>query len=138
MRIRRLVMLRHGQTEFNAGSRMQGQMDTDLTDLGRAQAFAAAEVLAKRQPLLIVSSDLRRAYDTAATLGECCELPVRIDPRLRETHLGDWQGLTHQQVEPDAGCPNAERMGPYATEAVAAAALERAHERNEEFDKDDD
>ena len=57
--IRRLVMLRHGQTEFNAGSRMQGQLDTELSDLGRDQAVAAAEVLAKRQPLLIVSSDLR-------------------------------------------------------------------------------
>ena len=105
MRVRRLVMLRHGQTEFNAGSRMQGQLDTDLTDLGRAQALAAAEVLATRQPLLIVSSDLRRAFDTAATLGECCELPVRKDSRLRETHLGDWQGLTHEQV--DAGSPGA-------------------------------
>ena len=52
MRIRRLVMLRHGQTEFNAGSRMQGQLDTDLSDLGRDQAVAAAEVLAKRQPLV--------------------------------------------------------------------------------------
>ena len=98
-------MLRHGQTEFNAGSRMQGQIDTDLTDLGRAQALAAAEVLATRQPVLIVSSDLRRAYDTAATLGRCCGLPVRKDPRLRETHLGDWQGLTHQQV--DEGSPGA-------------------------------
>ena len=65
VRVRRLVMLRHGQTEYNAGSRMQGQLDTDLTDLGRDQAVAAAEVLAKRQPLLIVSSDLRRALDTA-------------------------------------------------------------------------
>ena len=63
MRIRRLVMLRHGQTEWNAGSRMQGQIDTDLTDLGRQQADAAAELLAKRQPLLIVSSDLRRALE---------------------------------------------------------------------------
>jgi probable phosphoglycerate mutase len=98
-------MLRHGQTEFNAGSRMQGQLDTDLTDLGRSQALAAAEVLAKRQPLLIVSSDLRRAYDTAETLAQCCSLPVRVDPRLRETHLGDWQGLTHHQV--DAGSPGA-------------------------------
>lgn len=105
MRVRRLVMLRHGQTEFNAGSRMQGQLDTDLTDLGRSQALAAAEVLAKRQPLLIVSSDLRRAYDTAETLAQCCGLPVRVDPRLRETHLGDWQGLTHHQV--DAGSPGA-------------------------------
>lgn len=99
MRIRRLVMLRHGQTEWNAGSRMQGQLDTDLTDLGREQAAAAAEVLAKRQPLLIVSSDLRRALDTATALGERAGLPVEIDTRLRETHLGDWQGLTHLEVD---------------------------------------
>jgi glucosyl-3-phosphoglycerate phosphatase len=98
-RIRRLVMLRHGQTEWNAGSRMQGQLDTDLTDLGRAQAVAAAEVLAKRQPLLIISSDLRRALDTATALGERTGLPVGIDTRLRETHLGDWQGLTHLEVD---------------------------------------
>jgi len=99
MRVRRLVMLRHGQTEFNAGSRMQGQLDTDLTDLGRAQAVAAAEVLAKRQPLAIVSSDLRRAHETAMSLGERCGMPVQVDTRLRETHLGDWQGLTHSQVD---------------------------------------
>ena len=105
MRVRRLVMLRHGQTNFNAISRMQGQLDSDLTDLGRAQAVAAAEVLAKRQPLLIVSSDLRRAYDTAVALGERTGLRVQVDTRLRETHLGDWQGLTHQQV--DAGAPGA-------------------------------
>ncbi|MCV7225488.1 glucosyl-3-phosphoglycerate phosphatase [Mycolicibacterium komossense] len=92
-------MLRHGQTEYNAGSRMQGQLDTDLSDLGRAQASAAAEILAKRQPLLIVSSDLRRAYDTAAALGERSGLAVEVDTRLRETHLGDWQGLTHADVD---------------------------------------
>lgn len=105
MRIRRLVMLRHGQTEFNAGNRMQGQLDTELSDLGRDQAVAAAEVLAKRQPLLIVSSDLRRALDTAETLGERSGLPVEVDTRLRETHLGDWQGLTH--IEVDAAAPGA-------------------------------
>lgn len=99
MRIRRLILLRHGQTEFNAGSRMQGQLDTVLSDLGRAQAAAAAEVLRKRHPLLIVSSDLWRAYDTATVLAEHNDLPVRVDTRLRETHLGDWQGLTHQQVD---------------------------------------
>lgn len=105
MRIRRLVMLRHGQTEFNAGNRMQGQLDTELSDLGRDQAVAAAEVLAKRQPLLIVSSDLRRALDTAVSLGERSGLPVDVDARLRETHLGDWQGMTH--VEVDAAAPGA-------------------------------
>jgi probable phosphoglycerate mutase len=103
MRARRLVMLRHGQTEFNADTRMQGQLDTELSELGRAQAVVAAEVLSKRQPLLIVSSDLRRAYETAMKLGERTGLPVRVDRRLRETHLGDWQGLTHAQV--DAAAP---------------------------------
>jgi len=98
-------MLRHGQTEFNAGSRMQGQLDTDLSDLGRAQAVAAAEVLAKRQPLTIVSSDLRRAHETALTLSEHSGQPVRIDTRLRETHLGDWQGRTHSEI--DAMSPGA-------------------------------
>ena len=105
MRVRRLVMLRHGQTEYNAGSRMQGQLDTELSDLGREQAAAAAEVLAKRQPLLIVSSDLRRALDTAVALGERSGQPVLVDTRLRETHLGDWQGMTHLEV--DAAAPGA-------------------------------
>lgn len=105
MTARRLVMLRHGQTAYNLGSRMQGQLDTDLSELGRAQAVAAAEVLGKLQPLLIVSSDLRRAFDTATKLGEQTGLPVRVDPRLRETHLGDWQGMTHTQI--DAEVPGA-------------------------------
>ena len=99
MTVRRLVLLRHGQTEWNAGSRMQGQIDTDLTELGRNQAAAVAEVLAKRQPVAIVSSDLRRALDTATALGDRAGVPVRVDQRLRETHLGDWQGLTHIEVD---------------------------------------
>ncbi|MGV0626684.1 glucosyl-3-phosphoglycerate phosphatase [Mycolicibacter minnesotensis] len=105
MRVRRLILLRHGQTAFNADSRMQGHLDTVLTDLGRAQAVAAAEVLRKRHPLLIVSSDLWRAYDTATVLAEHNGLQVRVDTRLRETHLGDWQGLTHHEV--DAAAPGA-------------------------------
>jgi broad specificity phosphatase PhoE len=103
--IRRLVLLRHGQTTFNADSRMQGQLDTGLSDLGRAQAVAAAEVLAKRLPLVIVSSDLQRAYDTATALADRCHVGVSVDERLRETHLGDWQGLTHHEV--DAIAPGA-------------------------------
>jgi glucosyl-3-phosphoglycerate phosphatase len=105
MTTRRLLMLRHGQTDFNLGSRMQGQLDTEPTELGRAQAVAAAEALAKHQPLLIVSSDLRRAYDTAVALGERTGLRVQVDDRLRETHLGDWQGMTHGEI--DAVAPGA-------------------------------
>jgi probable phosphoglycerate mutase len=131
VRVRRLVLLRHGQTEYNAGSRMQGQLDTELSDLGRDQAVAAAGVLAKRQPLLIVSSDLRRALDTAVTLGERAGVPVQVDTRLRETHLGDWQGLTHLEV--DAQAPGARlawrenaRWAPHGGESrvdVAARSL---------------
>ena len=62
-------------------------------------------MLAKRQPLLIMSSDLRRAYDTAVALGERTGLSVHVDTRLRETHLGDWQGMTHHEV--DAHAPGA-------------------------------
>jgi probable phosphoglycerate mutase len=105
MTTRRLVMLRHGQTDFNAGSRMQGQLDIELSELGYAQALAAADVLAKTEPLLIVSSDLRRAYDTAVVLGERAGLHVQVDDRLRETHLGDWQGMTRAQI--DAAVPGA-------------------------------
>lgn len=102
---RQLILLRHGQTEYNATDRMQGQLDTDLTELGRTQAKTAAAELATRGPSRIVSSDLRRAYDTATALGEAADLPVAVDERLRETHLGEWQGLTHLDV--DALAPGA-------------------------------
>ncbi|MDF3306936.1 histidine phosphatase family protein [Rhodococcus koreensis] len=102
---RRLILLRHGQTEYNADNRMQGQLDTELSELGRSQARAAATALVGRRPISIVSSDLRRAYDTAVEVGDNAGLPVQIDERLRETHLGDWQGLTHLDV--DARAPGA-------------------------------
>jgi broad specificity phosphatase PhoE len=105
VRVRRLVMLRHGQSEWNAGNRMQGQLDAELSELGRGQAVTVAEVLAKRHPMLIVSSDLRRAYDTAVELTERTGSPLVVDGRLRETHLGDWQGMTHGEV--DAVAPGA-------------------------------
>lgn len=104
-RVRQLVLLRHGQTEYNATRRMQGQLDTDLSELGRQQALAVADAIARLDPLAVVSSDLRRAYDTATALGDRIGLPVAIDTRLRETHLGEWQGLTHTEV--DAVAPGA-------------------------------
>ncbi|MFH5230237.1 histidine phosphatase family protein [Antrihabitans spumae] len=98
-RIRRLILLRHGQTEWNAGDRMQGQFDTDLSALGRTQAKEAARELSTRKPRIVISSDLRRASDTAAELATAAGVGVTLDERLRETHLGDWQGLTHTDVD---------------------------------------
>jgi 2,3-bisphosphoglycerate-dependent phosphoglycerate mutase/probable phosphoglycerate mutase len=97
--VQRLVLLRHGQTEWNADSRMQGQLDTELTELGCTQAKAAALALADLPILAIVSSDLRRAFDTATALGDVTGVPIRTDVRLRETHLGEWQGLVHSEVD---------------------------------------
>lgn len=106
--VRRLVLLRHGQTEYNATRRMQGHLDTELSELGVAQAAGAAQALAARSPRLIVSSDLRRAHDTALALGAATGLEVTTDHRLRETYLGDWQGLTHHEV--DSAMPGARRI----------------------------
>lgn len=96
---RRLIMMRHGQTTYNAGRRMQGQLDTPLSDVGLAQAHAAADWLVDRDIVTIVSSDLSRARDTAEIIGEKLGLNVELDPRLRETHLGTWQGMTHTEVD---------------------------------------
>jgi probable phosphoglycerate mutase len=94
----RLIVWRHGNTDWNATDRVQGQTDTPLNDLGREQAEAAAPLLAGFHPDAIVASDLRRAADTAATLAALTGLPVRTDPRLRERSYGKWQGLTMAEV----------------------------------------
>ncbi|WP_378738694.1 histidine phosphatase family protein [Nocardia brasiliensis] len=99
--VRTLILLRHGQTEWNAADRMQGQIDTDLTELGRRQAKEAARELVSRNAIAIISSDLRRAFETATALADHTSLDVVPDPRLRETDLGDWEGLTHLEVDAD-------------------------------------
>ncbi|MBC7679694.1 MAG: histidine phosphatase family protein, partial [Pseudorhodobacter sp.] len=95
---RRLVLLRHGRTSHNASGVIQGQLDIALDELGRAQAVAAARVLAAVRPDVLVSSDLSRARETAEVLAAACDLPVTFDPRLRELDLGSWQGLTSEQA----------------------------------------
>ena len=93
-----MVLVRHGQTDHNAGARMQGQLDVPLNAVGTAQAAAAATEVAALEPWLVVSSDLSRAADTAAAIVAACGAPLRPDPRLRETHLGDWQGRSHADL----------------------------------------
>ena len=102
---RRLILLRHGQTHYNASFRMQGQLDTELSELGVSQAHTVGRVPAPRRPWTILSSDLRRARDTATALATEVGLDVHTDPRLRETNLGSWQGMSHSEVDdqwPDA------------------------------------
>jgi len=103
--VTRLIFWRHGQTDFNAAARVQGQYDAALSDLGRAQAAAAAKRLAAIGPGAIYSSDLQRAADTAAALAQETGLPVTFDERLRERHFGEWQGKLLSDIRerwPDA------------------------------------
>lgn len=98
MTAQRLVVWRHGRTEWNATGRFQGQADIELDDLGQAQAKAAAQTLAGYEPVQIVASDLLRAQATAGALAEVTGLSVALDPRLREIHVGSWEGLTGPQT----------------------------------------
>lgn len=95
---KRLIVLRHGQTAHNVGGIWQGQLDTDLSAIGRDQARAAAQVLAERSPDLIHASDLARARDTAQPLADRLGLAVTTDRRLREIDVGSWQGRSGEQV----------------------------------------
>lgn len=88
----RLVLWRHGQTDWNVSGRLQGQQDIPMNDVGLDQARAAAGVLAQLPPDRIVSSDLTRAYETARFLGALTGVPVEIDRRLREIDVGEWGG----------------------------------------------
>lgn len=94
----RLIVWRHGQTTWNVANRIQGHLDVDLDPAGVAQAEAVAARLARLRPDAIVSSDLRRASDTAAALAALTGLEVRYDPRLRERSFGEWQGLTNAEA----------------------------------------
>jgi len=88
----RVVLLRHGRTEWNGNRRFQGHTDIGLDDVGRRQAERAALALATLAPARIVSSDLARALGTARPLAERLGLDVVTDPALRETHGGTWEG----------------------------------------------
>ncbi|HEU5477437.1 MAG TPA: histidine phosphatase family protein [Gaiellaceae bacterium] len=89
-----LLLVRHGETDWNADGRLQGQTDRPLSDFGRRQARELAEELEDEQLEAIYSSDLARARETAEIVGARLGLPVVFDPDLREKDWGTWEGLT--------------------------------------------
>ena len=95
---RRVVIVRHAETVDNAARVWQGHKDTELSDRGREQVRAAAPHLAAYAPALIVSSDLRRAASTADAIAGLTGCEVRLDARLREVHVGEWEGLHADEV----------------------------------------
>ncbi len=94
-----LIMVRHGESEWNREGRIQGQSDPELTGLGRAQARQVAERLAMEAVDCIYSSDSKRAANTAAAIAQKLHLPITHDQRLREISVGSWEGLLFTEAE---------------------------------------
>ena len=99
MEATRLVLIRHGETDWNAQSRLQGQLDVPLNARGRQQAATLAGALRHEGLSAVISSDLSRARDTAAVLTHALGLPLSLDSGLRERCFGVLQGLTRQQID---------------------------------------
>jgi broad specificity phosphatase PhoE len=96
--VTRMLLVRHGQSEWNASGRWQGQADPPLSALGRRQAQQAAELIGAVD--VIVTSDLERASHTAAIISEAIGVgPIMVEPLLRERSAGEWSGLTRAEID---------------------------------------
>jgi broad specificity phosphatase PhoE len=91
-------LIRHGQTDWNLEGRYQGQSDVSLNEAGRVQAHALARRLQGRSFAAIYSSDLIRAKETAEIMDVIFQLPIILEPRLREINQGDWEGQLVQVI----------------------------------------
>ena len=130
----RVVAIRHGETVWNAEMRMQGQLDTALSERGRWQARRAAAALATDGIEAIFASDLARAFDTAQALADRTGLPIATDRGLRERSFGVFQGYTYAEIDarwpeasarwrhhdPDFGAEEGETLRDFSARAVAA------------------
>jgi 2,3-bisphosphoglycerate-dependent phosphoglycerate mutase len=140
----RIVLVRHGETDWNATGRIQGHNDTPLNAVGRQQARQVARHLACEPVRALYSSDLARAYETATIIGEPLGLTVRTSPRLRERLYGAWEGLTAAEIEArypeqysqwrtrstDFAPPQGESRGQLLTRALAEfQTIARRHTR---------
>jgi probable phosphoglycerate mutase len=130
---RRLLLLRHGQTAWNAEKRVQGQLEVELDDTGHRQAAVVAPVIAEMRPAALWSSDSARTRQTAAYVAKETGLEPTYDPRLREYFLAERQGLSHAEyaaVAPEEfarfrrgdfdAVPGGERAAEVAARMVAA------------------
>jgi probable phosphoglycerate mutase len=102
-----LILVRHGQSTHNAQARLQGQADPPLSDVGRAEAELLRPALPALDDDRVVTSDLRRAVQTAELLGHS---RARRDPRFREIDVGEWEGRPLSDFP--AGPETAWRGGP--------------------------
>jgi len=133
--ITRILLVRHGATEWNTHKRAQGHADIALTDEGISQALHAAGELSETDIAAVYSSDLKRAYDTAMVIAKDHGVEVTVDRDFREIDQGEWEGLTVDEIRagwPDLWGParhfNARPGGetPHQVRKRSLEALERA------------
>ena len=120
-----LILVRHGETDWNRDGIWQGHGDPPLNDLGRRQAAELAERLADVEIDALYSSDLRRAYETAEIVGAAKGLEITAEPDLREMDVGSWSGLTREEIA--TRFPGMERHDGEAREAFDARAVGVLH-----------
>lgn len=96
--MKRILLIRHGQTDWNLEERWQGSTDVPLNAQGIEQAHIVARTLSKQRITAVYSSDLIRAKLTADVIAAAHGLTVHADPRWRELHLGVFQGLTYHEI----------------------------------------
>lgn len=97
-RLTRICLVRHGETEWNAERRIQGQIDIELNEIGRHQAEAAGRWLLGAGIGALYSSDLRRAWATAEAIGRALGLVPQPVPEMRERRYGVFEGLTYAEA----------------------------------------
>ncbi len=93
-----LYLVRHGQTAYNATGRVQGWLDVPLDDVGKAQALSVGQRFANKRVNVVYTSPLSRAAETARAISAACNRDVMLDLRLREYNMGDWTGLTGDEI----------------------------------------
>jgi len=128
----KLLLVRHGETDWNRDGRWQGGSDTRLNDVGREQARALAQQLDGEIDVLY-SSDLARARETAEIVAAKLGLEVRLDPRLRERGFGSWEGLTTTEIEERFAEAHRRWLAGEGAGADDAEAFEDFSARVEEF-----
>lgn len=98
MTLTRILFIRHGETVFNIEGKIQGNLDSPLTEIGQRQARAVAHRLRHTPPAHIYTSDLGRALATAQLIAQTTHCPLATDERLRERNMGIFQGLTFDEI----------------------------------------
>ena len=94
----KLILIRHGETEWVRAGLYQGSTDVPLNRRGLAQARAVASAIKKERPIAVYSSELTRALETAKLIAQVSRKPVVVDERLNEVSFGRWEGKSHRTI----------------------------------------